>query len=131
MTTSEMRELDAWISENIFGARISKSGRGSVIATFGADTPEERDQIIDAKHPWDSNSWNPTTDPAAALEVLKKCADKVWLDNPTITKCQHFKIEIWNNGLWVVMQSEKADMFVEDETLELSICLFAKKLFTK
>ncbi len=114
MTPTELRELDAWIAEHVMGWKISQAGNSG------------KNQ---------SGQWKSipiyTTDPAAALEVLKKCYEKIWSDNPIITKCQHFKIEIWNNGLWVVQQSEKIETSIESETLELAICLFAKKLFSK
>jgi len=46
MTTQELRELDAWIAEHVFGVSVP--------------------------HPF----FKPTEDPRGAMDVLKKCAEK-------------------------------------------------------
>ena len=118
MTTEELRELDAWIAENLFGM----------------------------KHDWRNCHWcqssDPyalnnghfqryTSDPAAAMEVLKKLS----------SKCEEMSgdLVISSGGIWTVgIQryaeyggAEEIDPLCEAETLELAICLFAKKLFVK
>lgn len=57
-----------------------------------------------------------TTDPAAAMEVLKKCAEKIYPN--------HFPIRVFAGG-WQI------SLFEPSETPELAICLFARKLFTE
>jgi len=73
--------------------------------------------------------WSPTTDPAAAMEVMKKCAEKC-----TVTaECDASKAQ------WLVAKLEdewrgygvvEANCKVAP-TLELAICLFAKQLFSQ
>ncbi len=152
MSETEHKELNAWIAENVMGysepielARGRSPKSAKRWDKFYKNHPpseyhspvydcyvDRSGQKIYCGKPFQIYlAGHYTTDPAAAMEVLKKCSIKLWDENPIITKCQHFKVEIWNNGAWVVMQSEKREMFCEAETLELSICLFAKKLFSK
>lgn len=59
---------------------------------------------------------NYTTDPAAAMDVLKKIRD------------EGVVVAIHGN---ILSQIGGKRLEVEAETLELAICLFAKKLFSK
>ncbi len=107
MNEKELRELDAWIAEHVMG--------------YENDVIYKQFYI----HPDHPNGINKSdckfsTDRAAALQVLEKCAEK--LDDPDkfnpgikITKC--------GDGWW--FDSQKY------ETLPLGICMFAKKLFSK
>lgn len=115
MTTDEMRELDAWIAENVFGMDIRTLER----RYFG-------------KKKWDSTIIGKTghfilpyytTEPAAAFEVLKKCQLKAGVlirqfgDNYSVCATN-------NDG-------ETLHSCFTSTTLELAICMFAKQLFTK
>jgi hypothetical protein len=62
-----------------------------------------------------------TTDPAAAMGVLKKCAHE---HKDSICGVSMWEVE----GVWYVSRNR---MRVKAETLELAIALFAKKFFTK
>lgn len=120
MTQQELRELEAWIAENVM-----KWKRVSGLAV----------RILDDEFFVDSNgcigrfscAWIPTTDPAAAMMVLEKCCESMAVN-----------VEIWKagNGEWVcrmVVGSgfNSTNQIGVANTLPLAICLFAKKLFTK
>lgn len=76
------------------------------------------------------------TQPAYAFEVLKKCAEKmrhgiVGIGSP-MTSCDVASTLPKISQGWVVGMIGKPSNFdVESETLELAICLFAKKLFSE
>lgn len=103
MNSTELRQLDAWIAENVMGfSTLCKRMPDGKISDF----------IIG-----DGSRFCPTIDPAAAMEVLKKCARK---SCPLI---QHGANEVYYISSMVAKS--------EAPTLELAICLFAKKLFEK
>jgi hypothetical protein len=120
MTNTELRELDAWIAENVMGWKranfLSSYGKGRFMVS------RETGDIM--AYDLKGEGFQPTTDPAAAMEVLKKCG-----------KTKKNAIEIFclrpdenrsgKESYWV------NDPKTESETLELAIALFAKKLFTK
>jgi hypothetical protein len=72
-----------------------------------------------------------TTDPAAAMEVLKKCAE-----NQHVVTIEYAKNHL-GNWQWMVAKLHcYSSGYSEDfctcaETLELAICQFARKLFSK
>lgn len=126
MKENELRELDAFIAEHVYGARIFESERGSVVALFDANSDKERVHIIVSKHPWDAPSFNPTTDRAASMELLKKCVEKV-------REKQHAISIATREGRWCVCIHPPLGPCVNHETaltLELAIALFAQKLFS-
>ena len=107
MSTQELRELDAWIEINLFG-RVDVKVEGS---TFGEIS-------------WDSDKMPVrqfSTDPAAAMQVLEKCCEK--LDAPDKYNPGVSPIVKSVGRFWVGNQN--------GQTLPLAICLFAKQLFTK
>jgi len=126
MTTNELRELDAWIAENVFGAHIFKSGRGSICARFHSNTNDEYERIIESRHPWDGQSYNPTQCPMDAMDVLKKCAERRVIIELFINVQGK-----WTCGTQSVEMGSYQSAFSESETAELSICLFAKQLFSQ
>ena len=65
------------------------------------------------------NFYNENDPKAAAMEVLKKCQH--------LTDVVIYKTVQEKHGV----RDDITDMAVSAETLELAICLFAKKLFTK
>jgi hypothetical protein len=127
MTTQELRELDAWIAEHVMGWKkvglLADFTKGTFICNTSADCLAE-----DWKKDGRTATWKPTTDSAAAMEVLKMCAEKCCV------KMRHQDL-----GLWCVWQhqftGEMEGALDNPEgnatTLELAICLFAKKLFGK
>jgi len=71
-------------------------------------------------HSW--TNYNPTINPAIAMGVLKKCADRCaeFSNEVTLTKCE--------TGEWAVSTCWTESIA---ETLELAICKFAYELFKK
>jgi len=107
MNETEQRELDAWIAENVMGWDLGESKPGHGWPWFGEfGFGDEQEKIP-----------HYTTDPAAAMEVLKKCSEETYITTRRHKRC-------WS-------MSGSNGMTIEAETLELAICLFAKKLFSK
>lgn len=120
----ELIELDAWIAEHVMGWHIFNSGRGSVCALKNKDLVDESLKIIIPKHPFDEPSdFSPTTDPAAAMEVLEKCAEKDVFTSIAISRNGDF----WEVFLGGHYHQKKGIA----ETLPLAICKFAQALFSK
>ena len=137
MTTKEQRELDAWIAENVMGYRRTDrpDDHTTDAATLFWHRPagDTREAVLvgcayshstltkEYGKEMFSHSWTfyqPTTDPAAAFDVLKRC----------VKKADHLEFDQFPNGDFRVFDwnhSERA------ETLELAVAKFAKQLFTK
>lgn len=111
MSTKEMRELDAWIHEHVFGKCLFDEHRinNALCRKCCMDCSSETHRVK-----------SPTTDPAAAMEVLRICAKK----DVTI------QIRKQDSGEWCVWDVQSWSDGTAS-TLELAICLYAKKLFTK
>ena len=110
MTDQELRELDAWIAEHVFGAtRAIDKG-------FACGDCDDRHTVRFNK----DEGWTAcplyTTDPAAAMQVLERCAEKLGF-LPDIKKSRIGYAWIYGGA------ASNAD------TLPLAICLFAKRLF--
>jgi hypothetical protein len=133
VSETELRELDAWIAENVMGWELAKDeyhARMSLSKSYCISS----DKTVCFGHQGQFSLFKPTTNPAAAMELLKKCGEQGILKG-------EFKlpVSIFRRGdlQWVVSENcEDAPehefyIVVEAETLELAICLFAKKLFTK
>lgn len=134
MTTTEknLRELDAWIAENVMGFTWQKLNRHDKINYLLPPPTGRFTYDPDPKNTNESCAPNYTTDPAAAMEVLKKCCEKPNSRSP----------EIFRNAIhyqtWIIEDGEAGDALegfeylqVEAETIELAICLFSKKIFSK
>jgi len=70
--------------------------------------------------------WEPSNESAAAMEVLKKCAEKLQ------PKRIHIYAPCETGGQWMVSNCEanvKNQINQMGDTLEVAICLFAVKLF--
>jgi hypothetical protein len=116
-TPDPMRELDAWIAQNVFGLPVDfEAGRrefGPGYLWFIAGVNGAKNQCDTVKHY--------STDPSAAMEVLKKCAIKCESTIEIISSIHSppsFSMR-GQDGEWT-----------DGKTLELSIALLAKKLFT-
>lgn len=68
---------------------------------------------------------DPTTDAAAAMELLKKCYYKCRMIDTFRTQIKPYRFGV--TGKWL----PAANYECEAETMELAICLFAKKAFTE
>ena len=110
MNTKEMRELDAWIAGHVMGLKrvTFNTFWNSGLGAWECQGPTGMQSV----HHY-------TTDPAAAMKVLEKCAESAQL-TICIGKTEGgFK-------LWL---PNRFDSAIEAPTLPLAICLFARKLF--
>lgn len=116
MTETEKRELDAFCATEVMGWIHGVDGYGSP-SWFAGREPRLK------------ASWKPTTDSAAAMKVLRKCAEH----------CEKLGIERgYDVDFSISMERGKyfvgCDIFIEcmsADTLELALALFAKQLFSK
>ncbi len=118
MKDKERQELNCWIAKWVMGWKRVESPSKIVRGKFfynGGDTLIHYGQ---AGHNQLTN-FKPTNDPAAAMEVLKKCASHsaVIITRPTT--------DSWR------ITTRTLSVCIEAETLELAIALFAKKIFSK
>lgn len=111
MSDKEMRELDAWIAAHVMGWVNGKCRNDDEfhISSTGSGNVFANNCL-----------FQPTVDPAAAMLVLKKCMTQTAITLGTE------KDDVKSCG-------DKADLWGREEasTLELAICLFAKRLFSK
>lgn len=153
MTTNELRELDAWIAEHVmelppafvvikrglyyrpddkgYTIKMSEAGRYTLEQAKERECPY--DEPVTYK-PWECEHY--TTDPAAAMEVLKKCGDFIkGKDHPRGSG--NYYIRLYRPSMfneWCVCRGNEDQSntpYGQAETLELAICQFAKKLFSK
>ena len=135
MKPTEHTELNAWIALNVMGyickSRQSKDS-SSVTEHFWFESGNDIEPMhkcltqaaLSINYPEDMPEY--TTDTASAIEVLKKCVSKLSSDlgvGVTIitTGEKMYRVEASHNPFDAVII----------DTLELAICLFAKKLFLK
>lgn len=112
LTKKQMRELDAWINTNVLGWILVDDGLTGRPPGMSDFAYEEYGNRIAPR---------PTTDPADAMQVLEKCAEHgEW---PQFTKLNH--VEPLGYYVWTWEQEN-----LQAETLPISICLFAKALFS-
>lgn len=134
MSDKELRELDAWISEHVMG--LSLCTRHIAILEENEFVLSIPSKIVRARignNP--TVNFEPTIYSAATMEVLKKCAEHmkngIWGIASPMDDSVASTIKKPSQG-WVVGFIGKPSNFdVEAETLELAICLFAKKLYSK
>lgn len=108
MTKQEHNELDAWIAEHVFDLKFDPASENWF------------DPVHPRRNPKAFELPKFTTDPAVAMEVLKKCALKSG-------RCLEILFD--SDDKWVVSHDAKIVSGVA-ETLELAICLFARQLFS-
>jgi hypothetical protein len=114
MSEQELRSLDAWIAEHVMG----------FVKEPYPDETGWKDKA--GKY---LNRFNPTIDPTAAIEVLKKCCDRktvavVQAKDGGWQICLLMLVGMTGAMGWPTQAIE-----TEADTLELAICLFAKQLF--
>lgn len=113
---NKFRELDDWLAERVMGWKLNDCGFWIVNQQLYQSTGFMRFPPQPQYSMCDNTYFNPHKNAACAFLVLKKCCEK---QGPTsVSFCQGFK-DGWQCG------NERA------ETLELAICFFAKKLFSK
>jgi Phage ABA sandwich domain len=139
----ELREFNAWIAENVMGLppeyvvmkrglfyrpddkgythKMSEAGRYTLEQAKEREYPH--DDPVTYK-PWECSNY--TTDPAAAMQVLKKCVEMRG----------EVKIFKAGDGEWVcrkpIGSGYNSTLHIATATtLELAICRFARKLFEK
>jgi hypothetical protein len=144
MNEKELRELNTWIDETLFdgGKYVGLMRRGFWYRPNKkgyTNSPEESGRYLigDAiKHTTDPDGDEPvkierfptprySTDRAAAMDVLKKCINKVTKDGKTLS------IRESGDGYTIFCRDRYDQESAEAPTLELAICLFAKDLFSK
>lgn len=111
MNPKEMLELNCYLAAHVMGLDVSQMVlcEDSIYSWFEPAVEGNRYLV----------KFSPTTDPAAAMQVLEKCIKKV--DG-------NIEITIVSSGMYRISSDLKNLEWAE--TLPLSICLFAKKLFT-
>lgn len=120
VTEKELRELDAWIAEHVMGLKLCH--RIPAILQPDEYVLSIPSKIVRAKFSSnETKNFEPTTNPADAMAVLMKCAEKTESSN-----CIHVGLL---EKEWIVGHTF-SNIGVEAQTLELAICLFAKKLFS-
>jgi hypothetical protein len=115
MSNEEMRELDAWIAENVMGWAAHCRNTAFYVPK------EQANKLMDCR-PVCIEDWRPTTNPAAAMEVLRKCVDT-----------RAVSVDRWRmTGIYIISTIlDRKHTIEEAPTLELAICLFAKQLFAQ
>lgn len=125
MNANELRELDVWIAVNLFGIGAAKRSLGSNYWTLKTVNGEDVGQVEESsiEKAWIFGCKHYTTDPAAAMEVLKKCVEH--FENHPNEAC----VTIQKDGVtWNVnVANEFNAPCAEGFSMELAICLFAKK----
>jgi len=119
MSDTEQKELNAWIAEHVMGWSKEKLGQLSCAGTFANQGGEV---YIHDKGSY-VRLFHPTTDPAAAMQVLERCVD---VATATIRKQSDGSFCVW----WTDSETMEEN-YIIGKTLPLAICLFAKKLFEK
>ena len=116
MTDTEMTRL---LAEKCMRWRVYESGRGSIVAVEDFNGPRERERILEAKHPWDEQSWFPLSSISDAFQVVEKMGG-MWLGPAS------------NGHGWIAAKLSLADYGDEDlpatkyaETAARAICLAA------
>ena len=115
-------ELDAWIAEYVMGWRKVEG----VLDVAGQCFIVRVDGVRFTNSPLREIFFRPTTDPADAMKVLKKCLNdqrELCFGDPFISK----------DGADYWIRTVRHHQHVEGgaTTIELAICLFARKLYSK
>lgn len=118
-TKQEILELDKWIAETLFMFYVHREGQVYYISQFKTPDWNKKAGVLPLY----------ATDPAAAMEVLKKCGEKC---NTTV---EFTSRNSTGQPQWMVSrlnpELECEDLCECSKTIELAIALFAKKLFSK
>ena len=126
-TDTELRELDEWLFKTLFKMtryKIDKTSDGQDIWESLWLPPEcpptaPHDDILEHCHAFVPQF---TTDPAAAMQVLEKCAEKV---GDSIRYRVNWSRPSGKHGI----SCNEVPCVIAAATLTLAICLFARELF--
>jgi hypothetical protein len=126
MNNEEMNKLSVFICEHAMGWK-----QCAVIWDLGDDeffvNPDGTVWVMDG---WDKPArFNPPEDPAAAMAVLEKCAEKVSQERRTSLNVARVEVD----GIWQVfagISRMHPEFYAEAPTLPLAIAKFAQALFT-
>lgn len=137
MTTQELRELDAEIAQAVFGWTKWNFDNGYTNNNYlNVNGDKERANKFRKKGWIDGRQIvhlqpNYSTDPVAAMDVLKKCAEKIQSECSGKVLCFYPLAK----DEWVVATVQLGNMFVQETenapTLEQAACQFAKQLFSQ
>ena len=124
MKTDELRELEVWIGEHIFGGKITRTPH---LATDVYMQTESDRRLMMSPYPVPRY----TEDKAAAMEVLEKCVETVTSERLGLDGVVVFSPHEQVMPEWTVRTRDESRgaVIVEGKTLPLAICLFAKKLY--
>jgi len=116
MSDTELRELDAFIAEHVMEATWCGP---NLLLAGELIFKKDRNALITIGYP--NGRFTPTTDPAAAMEVLERC----------VSESPQHKIEILKAGDEWLLQYKDGCVYetAQDATLPLAICEIARKLF--
>ncbi len=113
MTTTEHQELNSYLAKHVMAWKRHKFYNGK--KKMPLYWLEDGDVV--------NTQFHPTTDPSAAMGVLKKCLEKSGYG---------LIVDIHDDaGFSIEQRSPFNPHSTGEETLELAICLFAKKLFSQ
>lgn len=133
MKEQELRELDAWIAEHVMGVNLKEASwycprcRESVEpikVTHGERHDIRAGGCGEFVH-CDFPAY--TTDPASAMEVLKKCIERDKTNDSSYQLNFSYRDKPHPFGYEICC----GDFCEDADTLEQTICLFAKNLFSK
>ena len=110
MNEKELRELDGWIAEHVMGWRLTNYETGRAAKWDIKSQNNDGYTWNGADEAW---TWKPTSDPDAAMHVLKRCYQQD--RNSCLGSLHNF-----------LMRKEH-----DTSLTELQICLFAKQLFSE
>lgn len=144
MKQNELRELDLFCAVHVMGYRPTDDPDSWTdhedVLTWHRHSQREKVDAVLIGHPWKVKSaqkfdrtwtrFHPTEDPAAAMEVLKRCKVKVTKENGSIDidgDENHSSISAQMRGEYAADTEHET----EAKTLELAICRFAQKVFSK
>lgn len=131
-TEKELRELDGWIEINVFKNSVIEQQsarrfkvRYRITPTFKGCGCDGFKTLKDAEEYLWYQIEHPSTDPAAAMQVLEKCAEHCYTEGQMVC--------IRPNGLgWLIVARDSYDHeHASAQTLPLAISLFSKSLFSK
>jgi hypothetical protein len=139
MTDKEMTDLDVWIAINLFGYVWTYHPDDSTVDDVKQVWRTEKKDVCVVSHTWQygvetndvkrfNHQWNnfqPTRDAADAFKVLRKLNELV-----NERKLRHdIRISTVCGDPWVRYESVLNITSACEETLEMAICVFAKKMF--
>ncbi len=118
MNATELREFDAWIAKHVMGWKLQERN----VPYYWKIPKTNRIYFLATGRRPDDTEWSPTIQPSAAMEVLKKC----------LTSGNYFTVALDEDDYKIEARHITGKtILVSATTLELAICLFAKKIFTK